>query len=101
MTQCLDPQGDIVQPELNPGRQSLILDLANMGLFLYTSPTIYLHLTQGKKLSEHPGSGGCSLRQRLSGGSFVSLAKPPKLVGAGGDGRQEPRQDEGPQSLGG
>lgn len=31
----------------------------------------------------------------------MSLAKPPKLVGAGGNGRQEPRQDEGPQSLGG
>ena len=58
MTKCLHPQGDIVQPELNPVRQSLILDLANLGLFLYTSPTTYLHpphtLTHRTQSLTHP-----------------------------------------------
>lgn len=82
-------------PESNPG-------LGKFGSFpLYLTHHIPSFNTGGKSFLKDPGSGGCSLRERLSRGSFVSPAKTPRLVGAGGAGEQEPPQDEGLQSLGG
>lgn len=82
-------------PESNPG-------LGKFGSFpLHLTHHIPSFNTGEKNFPRDPGSGGCLLRERLSRGSFASPAKPPRLVGAGGDGGQEPPQDEGLQSLGG